>query len=279
MISFRDVTVTYPGGTVGLDSVTLDIEPGEFVVVVGLSGAGKSTLVRSINGLVPVTGGELLVDDMHVDGAKPAQLRRLRSRIGMIFQSFNLVGRITVLQNVLVGRLHATPLLLSLVGYFRPADREKAFQALERVGIVEKAYVRASQLSGGQQQRVAIARVLAQDPTVILADEPVASLDPPTAHMVMRDLERINDELGITTIVNLHFLDLARRYADRIIGMRDGRVVFDGPPSEADDAVFEQIYGRSLTAEDILTAEEIAEEEALEAARQGDGDTTEATTA
>jgi phosphonate transport system ATP-binding protein len=184
----------------------------------------------------------------------------------MIFQSFNLVGRISVLQNVLVGRLHATPLLLSLFGFFRPADKEKAFEARERVGIVEKAYVRASQLSGGQQQRVAIARVLAQDPTVILADEPVASLDPPTAHMVMRDLERINDELGITTIVNLHFLDLARRYADRIIGMRDGRVVFDGPPSEADDAVFEEIYGRSLTAEDVLSAEEEAAEAALEAA-------------
>jgi phosphonate transport system ATP-binding protein len=160
--------------------------------------------------------------------------------------------------------------LLSLFGYFRPADREKAFQALERVGIVEKGYVRASQLSGGQQQRVAIARVLAQDPTVILADEPVASLDPPTAHMVMRDLERINDELGITTIVNLHFLDLARRYADRIIGMRDGRIVFDGPPADANDAVFEQIYGRSLTAEDVLSAaEEAAEGEAAEQAARG----------
>jgi phosphonate transport system ATP-binding protein len=270
VISFRDVSVTYPTGTVGLDSVTLEIARGEFVVVVGLSGAGKSTLVRAINGLVSVTAGELLVDGVHVDGARPAQLRRLRSRIGMIFQSFNLVGRISVLQNVLVGRLHATPLLLSLFGYFRPADREKAFQALERVGIVEKGYVRASQLSGGQQQRVAIARVLAQDPTVILADEPVASLDPPTAHMVMRDLERINDELGITTIVNLHFLDLARRYADRIIGMRDGRIVFDGPPADANDAVFEQIYGRSLTAEDVLSAaEEAAEGEAAEQAARG----------
>lgn len=253
MISFRDVSVTYPNGTVGLDGVTLEIPAGQFVVVVGLSGAGKSTLIRTINGLVPVTGGELEVDGVRVDGATPRRLRALRSRIGMIFQSFNLVGRVTVLRNVLVGRLHATPLVPSLVGYVRASDREQAFVALERVGIVDKAYVRANQLSGGQQQRVAIARALAQDPAVILADEPVASLDPPTANMVMRDLQRINAELGITTIVNLHFLDLARRYAHRIIGMRAGQVVFDGTPAEADDAVFEHIYGRSLTADDVLT--------------------------
>ena len=255
MISFRDVTVTYPTGTIGLDGVSLDIEPGEFVVVVGLSGAGKSTLVRTINGLVPVSSGTLEVDGVAVHAASSRRLRELRSRVGMIFQSFNLVGRVSVLQNVLVGRLHATPVLRSLLGLFRESDREQAFQALERVGIVEKAYVRASQLSGGQQQRVAIARALAQNPTVILADEPVASLDPPTANMVMRDLQRINAELGITTIVNLHFLDLARRYAHRIIGMRAGTIVFDGPPSEADDAVFEQIYGRSLTADDVLTTD------------------------
>lgn len=240
----------------GLDGVTLDIGPGEFVVIVGLSGAGKSTLVRTINGLVPISSGTLVVDGMPVHELSGRRLRRLRARIGMIFQSFNLVGRVSVLQNVLVGRLHATPELRSLIGLFRESDRERAFLALERVGIVEKAYVRASQLSGGQQQRVAIARALAQDPAVILADEPVASLDPPTANMVMRDLQRINAELGITTIVNLHFLDLARRYAHRIIGMRAGRIVFDGPPADADDAVFEQIYGRSLTADDLLTTDE-----------------------
>jgi len=252
VIRFDNVSVRYPTGTLGLESIDLEIEEGSFVVVVGLSGAGKSTLVRTINGLVPTTSGTLTVGDRTVSGANKRQLRRLRAEVGMIFQSFNLVTRASVMNNVLVGRLHATSTLRSLVGAWKPADTELAFQALERVGIVEKAYTRASQLSGGQQQRVAIARVLAQEPRVILADEPVASLDPPTANQVMRDLRRINRELGITTVVNLHFLDLARAYGDRIIGMRQGRIVFDGTGAEADDAVFEEIYGRSLTASDVL---------------------------
>jgi phosphonate transport system ATP-binding protein len=256
VIRYTDVTVRYPNGTVGLDSVDLEIPDGQFVVVVGLSGAGKSTLIRTMNGLVPVTSGELEVAGRRVDGASKRQLRELRASVGMIFQSFNLITRTTVLKNVLVGRLHATPTLPSLFGVYRKEDTELAFSALERVGIVEKAYTRASQLSGGQQQRVAIARVLAQQPQVLLADEPVASLDPPTANMVMRDLQRINRDLGITTVVNLHFLDLARTYAQRIIGMRAGRIVFDGTPDEADDAVFASIYGRSLTADDILAAAE-----------------------
>ncbi|TQO20836.1 phosphonate transport system ATP-binding protein [Rhodoglobus vestalii] len=265
MIRFTDVSVRYANGVLGLDGINLEIPDGQFVVVVGLSGAGKSTLVRSINALVPTTSGELMVSGQRVDGASKRSLRELRSRVGMIFQSFNLVTRTTVLKNVLVGRLHATPTLLSIFGIYRPADVELAFEALERVGIVEKAYTRASQLSGGQQQRVAIARVLAQQPNVILADEPVASLDPPTANMVMRDLQRINRDLGITTVVNLHFLDLARGYAERIIGMREGRIVFDGPPDEADDEVFAQIYGRSLTADDILpTGQDVSNREGVD---------------
>ena len=255
MIEFRDVSVTYPNGTKGLDGVSLTIPDGEFVVVVGLSGAGKSTLVRTINGLVPVTGGELSVNGQNLVGASKRRLRGLRSDIGMIFQSFNLVNRTSVMNNVLTGRLHSTSAMRSLLGWFSADDKEVAFDALQRVGIVEKAYVRASQLSGGQQQRVAIARALAQEPQVVLADEPVASLDPPTANAVMRDLQRINRDLGITTVVNLHFLDLARRYGDRIIGMRAGKVVFDGTAAEADDAVFEDIYGRSLTAEDVAERE------------------------
>lgn len=252
MIKFRDCSVVYPGGVTAMDGLNLDIADGEFVVVVGLSGAGKSTLVRTINGLVPLTGGTLEVNGRRVDGASRRELRALRSEIGMIFQSFNLVKRTTVLNNVLMGRLAKTPTWRTLLGMYRKEDRELAMRALERVEIVDRAYVRAANLSGGQQQRVSIARALAQEPTIMLADEPVASLDPPTANVVMRDLQRINRELGITTIVNLHFLDLARRYGDRIIGMRQGHVVFDGTAAEADEDVFESIYGRSLTADDVL---------------------------
>ncbi len=252
MISFRNASVTYPGGVRALRDVTIDIPDGQMVVVVGLSGAGKSTLVRAINGLVPLTSGDVEVDGTSVRRARGRALRELRAGIGMIFQTFNLVTRTTVLNNVLMGRMHGTPWWRVLLGRYRPDDVEAAMVALERVEIVEKAYVRASNLSGGQQQRVGIARALAQDPTVLLADEPVASLDPPTSHVVMRDLQRINRDLGITTIINLHFLDLARQYGERIIGLRAGEVVFDGPGSDADEQVFRDIYGRSLTADDVL---------------------------
>ncbi|WP_084126816.1 phosphonate ABC transporter ATP-binding protein [Demequina sp. NBRC 110054] len=251
MIELKDVTVRYPNGVVGLDNVSLTIPDGEFVVVVGLSGAGKSTLIRTINGLVPVTEGSLVVDGVEVAGASDKKLREVRSSIGMIFQSFNLVKRTSVMNNVMIGQMHDIPAWRSFFGAWTSEEKEIAYQSLERVGIVEKAWTRASQLSGGQQQRVAIARALAQDPKVMLADEPVASLDPPTAQMVMKDLQRINRDLDITTLVNLHFLDLARQYGDRVIGMRAGKVVFDGTGAEADDAVFEDIYGRSLTADDV----------------------------
>ncbi|MCA1569133.1 MAG: phosphonate ABC transporter ATP-binding protein [Chloroflexi bacterium] len=254
MIRFENASVTYPGGVHALRNLTLQIADREMLVIVGLSGAGKSTLIRAINGLVPLTGGDITIDDVGVRHASPKQLRELRSKIGMIFQTFNLVKRTSVLNNVLMGRLHDAGTLRSLLGRYRAEDVEIAMQSLERVDIVEKAYVRASNLSGGQQQRVGIARALAQRPKIILADEPVASLDPPTSHVVMRDLQRINRELGITTIVNLHFLDLAKRYGDRIIGMRAGELVYDGTGEAADEHVFRDIYGRSLTADDVLEA-------------------------
>jgi phosphonate transport system ATP-binding protein len=258
-IVLDDLSVRYPNGFTGLDSVSLAIEPGQMVAVVGLSGAGKSTLIRTINGLVPATDGTITVGSRTLRSAsgkmlRGKELRDLRSEVGMIFQSFNLARRTTVLNNVLMGRLHDTPTWRSLLGAWRKDDVELAMQALERVEIVSKAYEKAANLSGGQQQRVAIARTLAQSPKVILADEPVASLDPPTSHVVMRDLQRINAELGITVIVNLHFLDLARKYGDRLIGLRDGKVVYDGSGADADETVFERIYGRSLTGEDVMDA-------------------------
>ena len=252
MNTFSDASVTYPGGVKALQHVDLEIGDGEMIVIVGLSGAGKSTLIRAINGLVPLTGGEVTVDGRSLTKASPKEMRAVRSDVGMIFQGFNLVNRTSVINNVLMGRLYETPTWRTLLGRYPAEDVDFAMECLERVEIVEKAWVRASNLSGGQQQRVGIARALAQRPKIILADEPVASLDPPTSHVVMRDLKRINRELGITVIVNLHFLDLARQYGDRLIGLRDGELVFDGTGDQADEKVFESIYGRSLTADDVL---------------------------
>jgi phosphonate transport system ATP-binding protein len=252
VIEFTDVEVTYRGGLKALKGVTLTITPGELVVIVGLSGAGKSTLLRAINGFVPITNGSVRVDGIEVRGASTKALRQLRSHVGMIFQTFNLVNRTSVINNVLMGRLARVGWLRAMLGAWPAADREAALAALERVEIVEKAYVRASDLSGGQQQRVGIARALAQEPTVLLADEPVASLDPVTSHTVMRDLRRINRDLGITTIINLHFLDLARSYGRRLIGLRDGELVYDGDIESVDQGTFRSIYGRSVTPDDLL---------------------------
>ena len=251
-IRVRDVTVRYPGGVTALDGVSLDIEAGEMVSVVGLSGSGKSTLIRTINGLVPVTSGEVTVGEHTLGRLSGRQARAVRGSIGMIFQSFNLARRTTVLNNVLVGRLAHTPTWRTLLGAYTAADKQLAFEALDSVGILDKTWQRASNLSGGQQQRVAIARALTQQPRIVLADEPVASLDPPSAHAVMGDLRRINTELGITVLTNLHLLDLAREYGTRMIGLRAGKVVYDGPAATASDAVFEEIYGRSIRQQDVL---------------------------
>ncbi|SMG42845.1 phosphonate ABC transporter ATP-binding protein [Paenibacillus aquistagni] len=252
MIELRHVSKSYPNGVKGLHNINLTIHPGEFIAVVGLSGAGKSTLLRSINRLHEITDGEILIDGASITKASGKELRTIRRGIGMIFQSFNLVKRTTVLRNVLAGRVGYHSTMRTLFGLFPDHDKELAFRALERVNIVEKAYTRSDELSGGQQQRVAIARVLAQEAKIILADEPVASLDPLTTKQVMDDLKRINQDLGITTLVNLHFIDLARQYATRIIGLRAGEIVFDGPVEEATDDVFNHIYGRPIQQEELL---------------------------
>ncbi|WP_188207118.1 phosphonate ABC transporter ATP-binding protein [Alkalibacillus aidingensis] len=251
MIEFKDLSLVYPNGHQGLKDVNVTIEDGEFVVIVGLSGAGKSTFIRSINRLVTPTAGELRVDSDNILDYKGRGLRSLRTKVGMIFQSYNLVKRNSVFKNVLAGRLGHTGTFRSVFNLFNKDDKALAYESLKRVNIGEKIYNRADELSGGQQQRVSIARVLTQKPKYILADEPVASLDPPTSHQVMKYLRKINKEDGITTIVNLHFIDMAMEYADRIIGMRDGEVVFDGPVSEVSEKTFEEIYGRSIREEDM----------------------------
>ncbi|AWB42870.1 phosphonate ABC transporter ATP-binding protein [Paenibacillus sp. CAA11] len=252
MIEFVNVTKTYPNGTTGLKNINLTIEEGEFVVIVGLSGAGKSTFLRSINRLHDITEGEIRINGESITKASGSQLRLIRRNIGMIFQSFNLVKRVSVLKNVLSGRVAYHSTLRSLLGWFPKEDTDLALSALQRVNIQEKAYSRADELSGGQQQRVVIARALAQEAKIILADEPVASLDPLTTRQVMNDLKRINRELKITTVVNLHFIDLARDYATRIIGLRAGEVVFDGPVEEATDEKFAEIYGRAIRSDEVL---------------------------
>ena len=252
MIEFKDVSLIYPNGTPGLKNINLKIENGEFVVVVGLSGAGKSTLIRSMNRLVTPTDGELLIDGKNILNYNTRKLRNLRTEVGMIFQNYNLVKRSTVMKNVISGRLGHTGTLKSILNLFSKEEIALAYKSLERVNIAEKLYQRADQLSGGQQQRVAIARVLTQQPKVVLADEPVASLDPPTSHQVMTYLRKINKEDNITTVVNLHFIDMAMEYADRIIGMRAGEIVFDGPASEVSESTFEEIYGRKIREDDLV---------------------------
>lgn len=253
MIKFEKVGKTYPNGTVALTDVDIEIAQGEFVAVIGLSGAGKSTLIKLINKMHETTSGVLTVNDIVVDSSlRGKTLRSFRRNIGMIFQSFNLIGRTTVIKNVLAARVAEMDPFSSLFGIYTREDKIKALEALNQVGILEKAYIRADQLSGGQQQRVALARTIAQNPSIILADEPVASLDPITATQVMSDFEKINKELNITVIANMHHVDMALKYARRVIGIREGRVVFDGPSSDITEALLKEIYGRDITDDDIM---------------------------
>lgn len=253
-IRFDNVTVRYPNGTVALKDVSVDIAPGEMVAIVGPSGSGKSTFIRCINGLVQPTSGRIFVGPHEVSAARGRQLRGIRGHIGMIFQAFNLADRASVFNNTLVGRFSHTPTWRSLLGIATQHDKEVIAAALESVGILDRAWHKAGALSGGQKQRVAIARTLAQEPSIMLADEPVASLDPPTAHAVMNDLRRINAERQLTTLVNLHLVDLAQTYTTRIIGIRDGQIVFDGPAQGSSVEDFEAIYGRKIEPSDALGA-------------------------
>ncbi|MBL7200976.1 MAG: phosphonate ABC transporter ATP-binding protein [Anaerolineae bacterium] len=243
LLRVESLTKVFPDGTVALKNVTFEVQDGEFLAVIGLSGSGKSTLLRCINRLIDPTGGRVLWNGVDTTAAQGAELRHIRRQIGMIFQQFNLVKRSSVLTNVLSGRLGYAHSWWSLVHRFSPDDRQRAVAALERVGISEKADNRADQLSGGQQQRVGIARALMQEPQLLLADEPVASLDPVLAHSILQYLELLNRQDEITVLCSLHFLDLVHRYASRVVGLKDGELVFDGLPSELTRERFKEVYG------------------------------------
>lgn len=244
MLKIQNLTKIYDGGVQALTDVSFDVPKGQFLAVIGLSGSGKSTLLRCINRLIEPTKGKIYWNGADVTDASDDELRRIRRKIGMVFQHFNLVHRSPVLTNVLAGRLGYVNPAWSLVNRFPKTDVENAFKQLERVGIADKAHHRADELSGGQQQRVGIARAMMQNPEMILADEPVASLDPVLAHSIMQHLESINKEDGVTVLCSLHFLDLVHRYADRVVALNEGKLMFDGPPKDIDDAKFKDIYGR-----------------------------------
>ncbi|WP_181702149.1 phosphonate ABC transporter ATP-binding protein [Chthonobacter albigriseus] len=242
MLAFKGVTKRF-GGKTAVDDISLEIPKGQMVGVIGRSGAGKSTLLRMINRLAETTDGSIVVEGVDVTQLKGAALRSWQADCAMIFQQFNLVPRLDVLTNVMLGRLNRRSTAASLFKIFSDEERALAIAALERLGLAETALQRAGTLSGGQQQRVAIARALMQQPRVILADEPIASLDPRNAQIVMESLRDINRREGITVITNLHTLDTARAYCTRIVGMAAGRVVFDGPAHALTEAAAREIYG------------------------------------
>ena len=243
MIEVAGLRVVLPSATVALDGVDLRIRPGEFVVILGPSGAGKTTFLRTLNRLVEPTAGTVRINGRAVTGAPAPELRAVRRQVGMIFQQFNLVRRLSVLDNVLTGRLGYVASLASLAGRFPEADRAHARECLAQVGLAHLADRRADTLSGGEQQRVAIARALAQTPAVILADEPTASLDPALTDSIMGALRRINVDRGLTLVVSQHQLATALEYATRIVGFRAGRIVFDGRPADVTPPAVQRIYG------------------------------------
>ncbi|KYG62068.1 phosphonate ABC transporter ATP-binding protein [Bdellovibrio bacteriovorus] len=244
LLSVRNLSKTYPNGVRALKGVNLEVQSGEFLVIIGLSGSGKSTLLRCLNRLHEPTSGQILFQGEDVGQLQKSDgIRQLRKNIGMIFQHFNLIPRQSVLKNVLMGRLAEKSTWQSFFGLFSDEDKKEALQNLKLVGIADKALQRADHLSGGQKQRVAIARALTQKPKLILADEPVSSLDPATSHAVMDYLKKINQELGITVIANLHFLSLVRKYATRVVALKDGEIVFTGRPEEITEEWFHRIYG------------------------------------
>ena len=243
MLEIKNLNKVYPNGHHALKDISFNVPQGEFLVVIGLSGSGKSTMLRCINRLHDPSNGEILFNGTDTTKLKGKSLRNIRSQIGMIFQHFNLIPRKTVLENVLSGNLSRTGILKSILGLYSADDKARAMQYIDIVGLRGKERNRADNLSGGQQQRVAIARALMQNPKILLADEPVASLDPATSHSVMQYLKKVNEELGVTVICNLHFLSLVRQYAHRVVALKAGKLIYDGKPLEINEEWFKTIYG------------------------------------
>ncbi|MDX8047498.1 phosphonate ABC transporter ATP-binding protein [Gracilibacillus sp. S3-1-1] len=251
LLNVEGLSKFYDGETKVLNDINFEIKSGEFVSVIGPSGAGKSTLLRCINRLVDINEGKVLFDGLDVASMKKKELRKLRTNIGMIFQHYNLVPRLTVIENVLHGRFGYKSTLQGVLGMFTEKEKEQAFHLLEKLGIAEHAYKRCDQLSGGQQQRVGICRALIQEPKLILCDEPIASLDPNSSKVIMDYLQSISSEMGITCIVNLHQVEVAKEYASRIIGLRKGEVVFDGASQFLYNEQIENIYG--IESRELIT--------------------------
>jgi phosphonate transport system ATP-binding protein len=242
MLEVRDLRVVYPGGVEALQSASLVVRAGEIVALIGRSGSGKSTLLRAINGLQPATSGSVRLDGRDIARATPAELADIRRAIGFVWQEYNIVTRMSAFTNVLTGRLGHRRGLASLACFFNRTDRRIAIRSLERVNLLHRARHRADRLSGGEKQRVSIARALAQEPRILLADEPVSSLDVELAWQVMRDLVRVARDEGVPTLICLHDVPLARAFADRIVGLAEGRTVFDGLPVGLTDDVLDRVY-------------------------------------
>ncbi|MBS9336514.1 phosphonate ABC transporter ATP-binding protein [Fructobacillus papyrifericola] len=257
-IELTKVSKVYPNGVVGLKDINLKINRGEFVMIVGLSGSGKSTLLRAINRLHDVSEGQILIDGQDITKASGDKLHKIRRSAAMIFQNYNLVKTSSVYRNVMSGRVGYYPAWKGALGLFTKEDQELAAANLDRVNLLDKYYVKARDLSGGQQQRVGIARALMQEPSVILADEPVSGLDPKTTKVVMNDLKKLNEEDGMTIILNVHSIGLALKYASRIVGLKNGQIVYDKPIAEVDKRDFKEIYREA--GDDSSDAADDAEE-------------------
>ena len=243
LLKVNNLSKEYKGGTKALTDVNFSVEEGEFISIIGPSGAGKSTLLRCINRMIDATEGNISFDNTEVLEVKRKELRTLRTKIGMIFQHYNLVDRLSVIENVLHGRLGYKSTIKGAVGIYTEDEKKQAFHILSMLGLEEQAYKRCDQLSGGQKQRVGIARALIQNPKLVLCDEPIASLDPNASRVIMDHLKKINRDLGITCILNLHQVDVAKKYSDRIIGINGGKSVFNGKPSELTEEKVHEIYG------------------------------------